>query len=75
MCASILPTYDQEGPRGDDAGDNHRNRRSRSMALISPWSRCAICEEPLGDRDYLATSGVFFDEGDPLLRFCDAPLH
>ena len=45
------------------------------MALISPWSRCAICGEPLGDRDYLATSGVFFDEGDPLWRFCDAPLH
>jgi hypothetical protein len=45
------------------------------MALIFSGSRCAICEEPLGDRAYLATSGVFFEEDDPLCSFCDAPLH
>jgi hypothetical protein len=47
------------------------------MALIFSGSRCAICEKPLrdGDRGYLATSGVFFEEDDPLWRFCDAGLH
>jgi hypothetical protein len=45
------------------------------MALIFDGSRCAICEELLGNRAYLETSDVFFEEHDPLWRFCDAPLH
>jgi hypothetical protein len=45
------------------------------MALISSTSRCAICNELLGERPYLATSGVFFPEDDPLYPYCDAPLH
>jgi hypothetical protein len=45
------------------------------MALIVPSSRCAICDELLGGRDYLATSGVFFPPDDPLSSYCDAPLH
>jgi hypothetical protein len=45
------------------------------MALIFSGSCCAICQEALGGRVYLATSGVFFEEDDPLFRFCDAPLH
>lgn len=39
------------------------------MALITPFSRCAICHELLGDLPYLATSAVvypFWDD-DPIL--------
>ena len=45
------------------------------MALITAASRCAICNELLGRRPYLATSGVFLAPADPLSRYCDAPLH
>lgn len=46
------------------------------MALITPASRCAICNRLLGALPYLATSGGdFFPITDPLYPFCDAPLH
>jgi len=45
------------------------------VALITKDSRCAICDGSLRDGSYLATSGVAFPAGDPLWRFCDAPLH
>jgi len=47
------------------------------MALITPFSRCAICHELLGDLPYLATSAVvypFWDD-DPLYPLYDTPLH
>jgi hypothetical protein len=44
------------------------------MALIGPWSTCAICDGAL-DRPYTATSGVAFPPDHPLWEFCDAPLH
>jgi hypothetical protein len=46
------------------------------MALIFPTSTCAICGQGFADRVALfATSGVAFDQGHPLWRFCDAPMH
>ena len=44
------------------------------MALIGPWSTCAICGGGL-DRPYTATSGVAFPPDHPLWPYCDAPLH
>jgi len=47
------------------------------MALISSFSRCAICHELLGDLPYLATSAVAypFCDDDPLYPLYDTPLH
>src|SRR5689334_3462862 len=44
------------------------------MALVGPWSTCAICDAPL-DREFAATSGVAFPRGHRLHPYCDAPLH
>lgn len=45
------------------------------MAIVLGPARCAICEEPLGNRQYLATSGVAFDPTHRLFGYCDAPIH
>lgn len=45
------------------------------MALVFEGSRCAICQQLLGDRPYTATSGVAFEADHPLYPYCDAPLH
>lgn len=47
------------------------------MALIMQGvSTCAICGEKLDeDRDFMATSGVWYDREDPLWEFCDAGIH
>ncbi len=46
------------------------------MAIIHQGSKCAICAGPLNRAEgFFATSGVFFPKGDPLWRYCDAPMH
>jgi len=47
------------------------------MALISSFSRCAICHKLLDDLPYLATSAVAypFCDDDPLYPLYDTPLH
>jgi hypothetical protein len=49
------------------------------MAIVWQGVRCAICNEEIEDInryiDYAATSGVFFPRDDPLVSYCDAPLH
>ncbi|MGE6760607.1 hypothetical protein ACQKGO_21490 [Corallococcus interemptor] len=43
--------------------------------IIKGFTSCAICGSTDLSKPYTATSGVFFDEGDELWRYCDAPLH
>lgn len=47
------------------------------MALIMLGaSTCAICGEKLDEhRDYMATSGVWYESDHPLYAFCDAGMH
>ena len=46
------------------------------MAIIMEGlTSCPICGSTDLSKPYTATSGVFFDEGDELWRYCDAPLH
>ena len=45
------------------------------MAIISEDSRCALCQQPVGSGDYLATSGCAYDQDHPLWAYCDAPIH
>ena len=44
------------------------------MALLSPETRCAICEEPIS-KPIFATSGVFLLPADLLWIYCDACMH
>jgi len=47
------------------------------MALIILGkTRCAICSKTLQEGEMIvATSGVFFPQGDPLIQYCDAGMH
>jgi hypothetical protein len=45
------------------------------MALISRWSRCAICEELLGPSPLWPRAGCSFPSTIGSVDFCDAPLH
>ncbi|MBI3861184.1 MAG: hypothetical protein HY290_04745 [Planctomycetia bacterium] len=45
------------------------------MALITNNSCCAICCQQLGTSPIFGTWGVFLPQDDPLVRFCDAPIH
>ncbi|MGE6760612.1 hypothetical protein ACQKGO_21515 [Corallococcus interemptor] len=46
------------------------------MAIIlEGLTSCPICGSTDLSKPYTATSGAFFDEGDELWRYCDAPLH
>ena len=46
------------------------------MALIYEGSRCALCDQPIdASGDFFSTSGVFFESGHRLFRYCDAPMH
>jgi hypothetical protein len=46
------------------------------MASLVPELRCAICGEAVNAwGDFFRTSGVFLPANDPLIPFCDAPLH
>lgn len=47
------------------------------MALVMDGeSCCPICDKPVySEVGYFATSGVFFDIGHPLERYCDAAIH
>ena len=48
------------------------------MDLASPLPKlkCAICGKPIDPQeDFFCASGEFLPSGDPLTKFCNAPLH
>lgn len=45
------------------------------MALITQYTKCALCGELLGDGEIVATTHFIADRNDPLWRFSDAAMH
>jgi hypothetical protein len=45
------------------------------MALITQYTKCALCGELLGDGEIVATTHFIADRDDPLWRFSDASMH
>lgn len=43
--------------------------------IIEGVTTCALCGEQLAERPYMATSGVWYDRGEELFDYCDAPMH
>ncbi|MCE7872493.1 hypothetical protein DYH09_19230 [bacterium CPR1] len=43
--------------------------------VIQGVSTCALCGELADSKEYMATSGVWYEPDHPLWRYCDAPMH
>ncbi len=43
--------------------------------VIAGVTTCALCGEVADAKDYMATSGVWYEQDHPLWRYCDAPMH